>query len=102
MKNVKLSKYEQNIEDSISEYNSVSSKKRERIENIIKKAVEKKNISLRVNNQDLNLLKVRAEREGIPYQTLISSILHKFVTEQLVDQKNILKSIQLLKSGSGD
>ena len=102
MKNVKLSKYEQNIEDSISEYNSVSSKKRKKIENIIKKAVEKKNISLRVNNQDLNLLKVRAEREGIPYQTLISSILHKFVTEQLVDQKNILKSMQLLKSGSGD
>ena len=102
MKNVKLSKYEQNIEDSISEYNSVSSKKRKKIENIIKKAVEKKNISLRVNNQDLNLLKVRAEREGIPYQTLISSILHKFVTEQLIDQKNILKSIQLLKSGSGD
>ncbi len=95
MKNVKLSKYEQNIEDSISEYNSVSSKKRKKIENIIKKAVEKKTISLRVNNQDLNLLKVRAEREGIPYQTLISSILHKFVTEQLVDQKNILKSMQL-------
>ncbi|MCK4448588.1 MAG: hypothetical protein KAW56_16090 [Candidatus Marinimicrobia bacterium] len=100
MKNVKLSKYEQHIEDSISEYNSVSSKKRKRIENIIKKAVEKKNISLRVNNQDLNILKLRAEREGIPYQTLISSILHKFVTEQLVDQKNILKSIQLLKSSS--
>ncbi len=100
MKNVKLSKYEQNIEDSISEYNSVSSKKRKKIENIIKEAVEKKNISLRVNNQDLNLLKVRAEREGIPYQTLISSILHKFVTEQLVDQKNILKSMQLLKSSS--
>ncbi|MCK4295145.1 MAG: hypothetical protein KAX28_00640 [Candidatus Marinimicrobia bacterium] len=100
MKNVKLSKYEQSIEDSISEYNSVSSKKRKRIENIIKKAVEKKTISLRVNNQDLNILKLRAEREGIPYQTLISSILHKFVTEQLVDQKNILKSIQLLKSSS--
>jgi len=100
MKNIKLSKYEQNIEDSISEYDSVSSKKRKKIENIINKAVEKKNISLRVNNQDLNLLKLRAEREGIPYQTLISSILHKFVTEQLVDQKNILKSIQLLKSGS--
>ncbi len=100
MKNVKLSKYEQYIEDSISEYNSVSSKKRKRIENIIKKSVEKKNISLRVNSQDLNILKIRAEREGIPYQTLISSILHKFVTEQLVDQKNILKSIQLLKSSS--
>jgi len=100
MKNIKLSKYEQNIEDSISEYDSVSSKKRKKIENIINKAVEKKNISLRVNNQDLNLLKLRAEREGIPYQTLISSILHKFVTGQLIDQKNILKSMQLLKSGS--
>ena len=41
-------------------------------------------------------IKLKAEHEGIPYQTLISSVLHKFVTDQLIDQKNIIKSIQLL------
>ncbi len=36
-------------------------------------------ISLRVTNDDLERLKERAKREGMPYQTLINSILHKAV-----------------------
>ncbi len=97
---MKLDEYEQEIENNISEHKSVSDKKRDRINNIIKKAKQKKSVSLRVNTQDLDLLKRRAEQEGIPYQTLISSILHKYITDQLVDQKNILKSVQLLKYNS--
>jgi len=97
MKKIKLDKLEKEIEKNILKYKAVSSKERENIEAIIKRANEKKNISLRVNNQDLDLLRQRAEKEGIPYQTFISSILHKFVTEQLLDQKNIIKTIQLLK-----
>lgn len=100
MKKIKLDKFERGIERNILKYKPISLKERERIEKIIKKANEKKNISLRVNSQDLDLLKLRAEKEGIPYQTFISSILHKFVTDQLVDQKNILKGIQLLKFNS--
>ena len=34
-------------------------------------------ISLRVPAGDLACLKAKAEREGMPYQTLINSILHK-------------------------
>jgi len=99
MKKVKLTKFEQEVEKDILKYKPVSSKEREKIEKIIKRANEKKNISLRVNGQDLDLLKLLAEKEGIPYQTFISSILHKFITDQLVDQKSIIKSIQLLKFG---
>jgi len=99
MKKIKLDKYEDEIEDSLSEIRSVSPARRKKIETIIRKANEKKNISLRVNSQDLNLLKLHAEKEGMPYQTLISSVLHKFVTDQFVDQKSIFKSLQLLKSG---
>jgi predicted DNA binding CopG/RHH family protein len=98
MKKIKLDKYEEEIEDSLSEIRSVSPARRKKIETIIRKANEKKNISLRVNSQDLDLLKIYAEKEGMPYQTLISSVLHKFVTDQFVDQKSIFKSIQLLKS----
>ena len=36
-------------------------------------------ISLRVPNHDLNKLKAKAAAEGMPYQTLINSILHKAV-----------------------
>ena len=100
MKKVKLTKLEKEVEKDILKYKPVSSKERQKIEKIIKKVSEKKNISLRVNGQDLELLKLLAEKEGIPYQTFISSILHKFTTDQLVDHKSIIKSIQLLKFGS--
>ncbi|MCP4266072.1 MAG: antitoxin [Candidatus Brocadiaceae bacterium] len=92
----KLDDFEKNIEKDILKFKKVSSKKFKKIEDIIEKSNEKKNISLRVNNQDLEQIKLKAENEGIPYQTLISSVLHKFVTDQLVDQKNIIKCIQLL------
>ncbi len=92
----KLDDFEKNIEKDILKYKKVSSKKLNKIESVIQKANEKRNISLRVNSQDLEQIKLKAEQEGIPYQTLISSVLHKFVTDQLIDQKNIIKSIQLL------
>ena len=96
---MKLDKIEQEIEDSILEYKSVSEKKRTRIDAIVKKAREKKSVNLRVNSHDLELIKRKAAQEGIPYQTLISSVLHKFVTDQLIDQENIIKSLRLLKHG---
>ncbi len=44
-------------------------------------------INIRVSSRDVELLKSRALEEGIPYQTLVSSILHKYVTGRLVDKK---------------
>ena len=39
-----------------------------------------------------------AAQEGLPYQTLISSVLHKYVTKQLIEQKYIPQIIKTLKS----
>ena len=58
----------------------------------IKKAREtatyylKKNsrINIRMPEADLNSIKSLAREEGMPYQTLIASILHKFVTGKLI------------------
>ncbi len=38
-----------------------------------------RNINLRLTEQDVHRLKVKAMQEGIPYQTLAASILHKAV-----------------------
>lgn len=43
---------------------------------------QRKAINIKVLESDLELLKARALKEGMPYQTLINSILHKFVTNQ--------------------
>lgn len=40
-----------------------------------------KNINIRLAEKDLHKLKVKAAREGIPYQTLVSSIIHRSVSE---------------------
>jgi len=39
-----------------------------------------KQIGLRISEHDLTALRADAERKGIPYQTLINSILHRYVT----------------------
>lgn len=40
-----------------------------------------KNINIRLSERDLYKLKARAMREGIPYQTLASSVLHRYASE---------------------
>jgi predicted DNA binding CopG/RHH family protein len=42
-----------------------------------------KRINIRISSHDLEKLQKRAVMEGIPYQTLIASTLHKFVTGRL-------------------
>lgn len=37
-----------------------------------------KNINIRLSIRDLHKLKAKAAREGIPYQTLAGSIIHKY------------------------
>jgi predicted DNA binding CopG/RHH family protein len=42
-----------------------------------------KRVNIRISEKDLNAIQSRALEEGIPYQTLMSSILHKFVNGAL-------------------
>ncbi len=42
-----------------------------------------KRINIRISSRDLERLQKKATKEGIPYQTLIASTLHKLVTGKL-------------------
>ena len=42
-------------------------------------------VNIRISDVDLELIQERASIEGIPYQTLMASVLHKFVNGRLVD-----------------
>ena len=46
-------------------------------------------ISIRLNGSVLAALKTESERQGIPYQTYIGSVLHRFVHGELIDRKTI-------------
>jgi len=45
-----------------------------------------KRVNIRISEKDLTKIQKRALQEGLPYQTLMSSILHKFVTGQLKEK----------------
>ncbi len=46
-----------------------------------------KRLNIRISSRDLKSLQARALQEGIPYQTLAASLLHKYVSGYLVDQR---------------
>ena len=43
-------------------------------------------INIRLSSRDLRSLQAKALMEGMPYQTFVSSILHKFIDGKLVDK----------------
>ena len=43
-------------------------------------------INIRLSSRDLRSLQAKALMEGMPYQTLVSSVLHKYIDGQLVDK----------------
>lgn len=45
-----------------------------------------KRVNIRISSHDLELIQERALIEGIPYQTLMASILHKYVRETLTEK----------------
>ena len=56
--------------------------KREAIQ-IAKETNRKKPITIRLSQADIDALKMIAANEGLPYQTLISSVLHKYSVRML-------------------
>ncbi|MCK5520849.1 MAG: hypothetical protein KAI81_07035 [Candidatus Marinimicrobia bacterium] len=100
MDKFKLTPEEQYIEDHAEEYVEITGKKKEEIENIIRAAAKKRSISLRLSNQDYEGIKNRANQEGLPYQTLITSILHKYINNQLVDKNEMISMMGIIQEQS--
>jgi predicted DNA binding CopG/RHH family protein len=94
----KLDELEKDIEEHAEEFITVSPKIREKIEKIIRKAKKTKNVNLRLSDQILEEIKTRASLDGIPYQTYINSILHKYVTGQLVDRDRVIELLTIKKA----
>src|SRR5271157_5195225 len=97
---ISLDRYEKAIESDIHSHVSISGAKRRKIEAILDVTRKTKNINIRINQLDLANLKRSAEQEGIPYQTLIASVLHKYLSGRLVDEINIRKSVEMLSRRS--
>jgi len=44
-------------------------------------------VNIRISSKDLMAIQKKALEEGIPYQTLISSVLHKYVSGRLAEKE---------------
>jgi predicted DNA binding CopG/RHH family protein len=93
----KLDSFERQIEKAANSYRPASKGRRRRVEAILDRARKSRTVNIRITESVLEELKRRSREEGLPYQTLISSILHKYVTNRLVDEDAIRKSLQMLQ-----
>jgi len=86
----KLTKEEREILDSYERGEWVSVLGKDEIERYRASAKttfkKDKRVNIRISGKDLELIQERALIEGLPYQTLMSSVLHKFVNGNLVDK----------------
>jgi len=51
-------------------------------------AVKDRRVNIRLSSSDLQDVQVKAMQEGVPYQTLIASVLHKYVTGRLTEPQS--------------
>jgi predicted DNA binding CopG/RHH family protein len=84
----KLSKEEKEILDSVNrgEWKTVANLEKEKRKAVLaaRETLKKnKRVNIRISKVDLEYLQKRAFEEGIPYQTLMSSVLHKFAHGRL-------------------
>ena len=91
MKKYNLDEEEIEILKSVEagEWKSVENLEEEIIKNqdIARNTLKKdKRVNLRMSAKDLDAIKAYAVEEGLPYQTLISSVLHKFISGRLVER----------------
>ena len=98
LKKIKLDKDEQAIEMLAESYIPVSKKERKEIEGALERIRKTRNVNIRISKAVLESLQRRSREERIPYQTLIYSVLHKYVTHRLVEEEAIRKSLKLLQS----
>ncbi|MBU1568228.1 MAG: hypothetical protein KJ630_21725 [Proteobacteria bacterium] len=89
MKNKKLNPEDQEMLEAFEagEFESdLKDNRRTQLAKLAEETIKKdKRINIRISSRDLEALQRRAIEEGLPYQSLVSSVLHKYVSGGLKD-----------------
>ncbi len=81
-----LESYERGEWESVAELGKEKMRYAEYARSTLKKD---KRINIRISQKDLESIQNIAIEEGIPYQTLISSLIHKYVTGKMVEKNKV-------------
>jgi predicted DNA binding CopG/RHH family protein len=82
-KRIKLDPYEQEIEDNFEKHPSAVNKSSmsKMLQSAAKKQLkDKKPITIRIGLSDIEAIKIKASKCGVPYQTYINMLIHKDAT----------------------
>ena len=79
-----LDRFERNELRSVSDAEREAELARQAARNTFNKT---RRVNLRVTERDFNLAHARAREEGIPYQTLLSSVIHKYLSGRLTEKQ---------------
>ncbi|WP_347272793.1 CopG family antitoxin [Candidatus Kuenenia sp.] len=98
MSKIKLDKEEKDILESfergewkrVKNFKDELKKHQKYAKNTLKKD---KRVNIRISSKDLEEIQVLAVENGIPYQTLMTSILHRYVHGSLVDKQRPNKAL---------
>ncbi len=90
MKKIYLDDEEKDLIESIErgEWKSVKNLEKEikKHQQYAKNTLRKdKRVNIRITSRDLEALQTRAVEDGIPYQTLMGSVLHRFIAGRLIE-----------------
>jgi predicted DNA binding CopG/RHH family protein len=99
MGKIKLDKDEQEILESFErgEWKSVQNVKAEimKHQQYARKTLKKdKRVNIRISSKVLEEIQALAAENGIPYQTLMSSVLHRYVSGYLIEKPRPKKSFE--------
>lgn len=87
-----LDKYEEEIleayEQGTLKSNKPTDSELDRLEKVATNTLKKnRRVNIRLSEHDLQAIQRKAIQEGLPYQTLIASLIHKYTSGLLVDKK---------------
>jgi predicted DNA binding CopG/RHH family protein len=93
--NITLDKEESEILSSFEneEWKSVKDLSNEisKFKNAAKATINKnKRINIRITEKDFDMIQIKAIEEGIPYQTLISSLIHRYLSGKVIDKDQLI------------
>lgn len=97
-KKLKLDKFEKEIEESLErgEWQSLPKSEVSRFEKMAKHSSEHRKrearVNIRMTQGDVDVIRQLADEEGLGYQTLMSSVLHKYARGRLVE-KSVLDRV---------
>jgi predicted DNA binding CopG/RHH family protein len=89
---MRLDQFEKEIEEALESGKFKSVKNLEEEIAVAKQMAENharkdQRMNIRISQSDLERIKSKAMEEGIPYQTLVTSVLHKYVSGKLKEEK---------------